>query len=409
MNERVDRFPLFDSLRALAALSILLLHGTGRAGILLDTPLHPFLANLYFGVAVFFVISGFLLYRPFVRAHVAGARSPDVRRYALRRLLRIVPAYWAALTAVGVVLASSVVFDPANAFLLYGFGQIYKSSTSFLGIGAAWSLCVEMTFYAMLPAFALAVRRLPGRTPEAALRNHAAALGVLAVVGMAWTAWAVGRSDINSTAAKPLLNVLPAYLDTFALGMGLAVVSVWLAEHADRPRLAAALERHGDTAWLVALGLWLVSIPVARDPEYVPMSGAAYVVKHVLFGLAAAAVVLPAVAGRPSVGRVRRLLAHRWLLWIGLISYGVYLYHQPVYALLSKVGYGADRLPGSAALLVDVGLALVLTIAVAAASYYVVERPAMNLRRRFETPREAATDQPGAVSVPAAATGTDSL
>ena len=94
-------FPLFDSLRAIAALSVFAIHAlyqpevqTGRVHWW-----YPLGVHLDIGVPIFFGISGFLLYRPFLAARAAGG-SFDVRRYAWRRILRIVPAFWVALVVV---------------------------------------------------------------------------------------------------------------------------------------------------------------------------------------------------------------------------------------------------------------------------------------------------------------------
>src|SRR4051794_28133520 len=99
MNVRARRFPLFDSLRALAAILVLSTHAAGPAHAADPGAfVRPFAVRLGAGVAVFFVISGFLLYRPFVHARVAGEKRPGFGSYALGRFLRIYPAYWVALT-----------------------------------------------------------------------------------------------------------------------------------------------------------------------------------------------------------------------------------------------------------------------------------------------------------------------
>ncbi len=151
------RFPLFDSLRAIAALCVFVAHTavvSEKAGSFEDYA--PEVAKL--GVCIFFLISGFLLYRPFVAARWAGTEPPAVRDYARRRLLRIVPAYWFALAAVVVFFEVGV--TPDNWWIFPAFGQIYQQKTFDLGISPAWTLCVEMTFYALLPIYALLVARL---------------------------------------------------------------------------------------------------------------------------------------------------------------------------------------------------------------------------------------------------------
>ena len=86
------RFPLFDGLRAIAALSVLTFHVAAISGALERGFAGDVLAMLSRGVILFFVISGFLLYRPFVAARAGGRHAPSSTRYARRRILRIVPA-----------------------------------------------------------------------------------------------------------------------------------------------------------------------------------------------------------------------------------------------------------------------------------------------------------------------------
>jgi len=95
---RPPRFPAFDGLRAIAALTVVAVHTSFIAGL---TPRNPavgrYTGRLEIGVAVFFLISGFLLYRPFVVAHLSAAPKPRTGAFWLRRILRIVPAFWLVL------------------------------------------------------------------------------------------------------------------------------------------------------------------------------------------------------------------------------------------------------------------------------------------------------------------------
>ena len=102
MSDR-PRFPLFDSLRAIAALSIFGFH-IAASQLALNDPDFPWLGQLNVGVPIFFVVSGFLLYRPFVARRAQGRPAPSLGGYAIRRALRIIPAYWVALTVITVWL-----------------------------------------------------------------------------------------------------------------------------------------------------------------------------------------------------------------------------------------------------------------------------------------------------------------
>ena len=128
------------------------------------------------GVAFFFVISGFLLYRPFLAARFAGRPGPRVRDYARRRVLRIVPAYWVALTVLAATVGLCGVFT-GDWWVYYGFLQNTRLSTTLCGIGAAWSLAIEASFYVALPIWAWLMARLQrGRPARTMVRIEVAAL-----------------------------------------------------------------------------------------------------------------------------------------------------------------------------------------------------------------------------------------
>src|SRR3954462_12451136 len=95
------RFPLLDPLRAVAALAIVVTHTAELGGFNRAHALGAWTVRLDSGVTVFFVLSAFLLYRPFVAARLDGPPGPRVLRYARRRALRILPAYWVALIVLG--------------------------------------------------------------------------------------------------------------------------------------------------------------------------------------------------------------------------------------------------------------------------------------------------------------------
>ena len=229
------RFPLLDSVRAIAALSVLVFHAGFWSDITLTgSALAPFLSRLGVGVTIFFVISGFLLYRPFVRARLEGSPPPRATAYGWRRALRILPAYWVALTVIALAIPKPDTFQPDHAVAYYGLLQIY-GDLALGGITQAWTLCVEVTFYALLPLWALALRRLP-----ATVRSELIALAVLAAAGTAWILAAVlSAPDPDHANTGRMLLWLPAYLDHFALGMALAVVSVAGAPRVQTVRYSA--------------------------------------------------------------------------------------------------------------------------------------------------------------------------
>jgi len=151
-----ERFGGLDAVRRTAALSLVLFHAIGiyARGSAPDAWTHDWVARLDVGVPIFFLLSGFLLYRPFVRARAAGA-EPSLRAYAWRRFLRIFPGYWVALIVAVLALGLSGALAPRYLLLL----QAYSKDTVAGGLPQAWTLCVEVAFYAFLPLWAAFVRR----------------------------------------------------------------------------------------------------------------------------------------------------------------------------------------------------------------------------------------------------------
>lgn len=415
MNVRADRFPLFDSLRAVAALGIFATHAAFFAGAYgPGTALGPYFARMDAGVAVFFVISGFLLYRPFARARVLNEPAPPAGPYAWRRFLRIAPAYWVALTAAVVLLDVPGVWTADGLPTFYALGQGYRTETIGGGLTPAWSLTVEVAFYAFLPLWAALMRRVPGRDEGARLRTEALALTALLVAAVLYKL-AILAGDREVVTVAPALIALPAYLDHFALGMGLAVASLWLERRPSLPAALRPVDRFPSLCWLAAAGAFvLVAVGIGLPRELgQPFGPRPYFERHLLYGVIGFALVLPAVIGDQRRGLVRRVLANRALLWIGIVSYGIFLWNTIVLGLLDRWGWGGVDIVHPYVTWAAAGLAG--TVVAAAASYYLVERPALGLKRLFGPPSEpqpseaTAEPAPGRPPRPGAATGHEAV
>jgi peptidoglycan/LPS O-acetylase OafA/YrhL len=382
VNVRDLRFPLVDSLRAIAALSVVAAHAAFPAGIYDDEFLRRFVTRLDVGVTIFFLISGFLLYRPFVRARFAGEREPSAAAYAWRRFLRIVPAYWVALTIIALVqLDHAEIFSLHGFFTYYCFAQVYSPETGLGGIPQAWTLCVEVAVYAMLPVWALAMRRLPARNPKAMLRGELIALAVLALASVAYKIVLVQKHALDDSSLGPYMLSLPQFLDQFAVGMALAVTSVWLAGRERQPRAVQLLDRRPGLAWAGAFVAFVIaSTQIGLTGEFGEhIDRSEFFARHMLFTLVAIGLLLPAFFGDPERGLVRRLLGNRVLLWLGLVSYGIYLWHAAVYEQLTRWHFG--EVADATHRYVWFFAAAAVTALVAGASYYVIERPALSLKR----------------------------
>lgn len=386
------RIPGIEGLRALAAGSILVFHvwrysspnrasvDFGRAGW--------FFPDLSFGVVLFFTLSGFLLYAPFVGAILHGGRGNDVGRYYRNRFLRIFPAYVVILLLCAVVLQSvllpgggnGALYDPWALLRSALFIQNYDPDTILVGIGPAWSLNVEVVFYLLLPVLALGALALASRIGRltAALAPGLALLGV-GLAGKAIAAYAVPPSapfngfdyDWHSVVERSFL----CHADLFAFGMGLAVLrTLWVD---GRVRLPTWWRF--PTAVVSILGLLFVTARMTNDGEHLSYSPWNTVVALDLT-LILALVVLVDPVRRPLPLSVR-LLDWRPLFAVGVVSYSVFLWHEPLVRFLQSHGL---TFAGRAGFLANLVLAGTLTLLLSFATYRLVEAPALRLKSRSQ-------------------------
>jgi peptidoglycan/LPS O-acetylase OafA/YrhL len=380
----IARFAAFDGLRAIAALMVLTYHVTLWGGYSRMGPLAGAAAELKAGVAVFFVISGVLLYLPHARAIRNDEPPPSWRRYARRRVLRVLPAYWLALSVVAIGPFAAGVMNP-DVWRFYGLTQIYDPGTIFSGLGVSWSLAVEVSFYAVLPLFAgvlgWAVRRLNPANAAPAQLSVILAVGAASIafreILAGSPAGAVSNDLVTSATA------LPALMDWFAIGMAFAVLAADWEAGGSMVGWLARLARAPWACWLLALACFAAGIPFQGGDLFLTLYGPA---THVAIGLAAGLFVLPAIApGRSSSAFPIRLLTRPALAWLGTISYGIYLWHVPVLILL-RGPFTPQRHPiGAFALTVLLAEVVAGAVVLGAASWYLLERPI--LRSRPPAPR----------------------
>jgi peptidoglycan/LPS O-acetylase OafA/YrhL len=390
----------FDGLRAVAALLVVVVHVGGDSGYTYRSQVGFYTARGEIGVSIFFLISGFLLYRPFVAAALAGRPGPALRSYLVRRALRIVPLYWVALWVYYAVTGWKSVHGISGLLQNMFFLQIYSKDWIFHGITQAWSLCIEVTFYLALPIWAAGMRswdrrrdRHAATTAEAVLRRELIALAVLYVASLAFRWWVVKYPTGPTQTAR---SWLPAWGDHFALGMALAVVAAYVAQTGKLPAVLRWLTKPGADviSWIVAAVIfYLTARHIGLNTQPLRVGGVKVdLQRQVLYGLFGLFVLLPAVFGRARTGAVRRLLASRVLALTGLVSYGIYLWHQLVIAELQKhTSWVALHSPFVPLLLV----VLAITLSVSTVTYLAVERPGIAVGHRWLLrQRERAAEHP---------------
>ena len=390
-------FACFDGLRAIAVVSVVLLHTAWVSGFTERSSLGLYTSRLEIGVSVFFLISGFLLYRPFAVSHLTGLRRPGTRRFWERRLLRIVPAYWLALTLLAYVF-HSVTMGPGwqGVVSQYLFLQIYLPTQIFFGITQAWSLCTEMSFYLFLPFYAALVG-LRRRAQHLQLAWELAGIAVLFVTSFVFRNWVLHmpllkveggkfvaicspHCSTNATLATLMVDWLPAYLDLFGFGMLLAVLSVWFAERDTEPKWLASRAMPWASWAGAAVTFWAVAHVVTDKNILYFVTPRVNLERQSLYGLFAFFLLLPAVFGPQDRSWIRRLLRSWPVASIGVISYGVYLWHlNIIFGFLDWMGWARKMEPFWILALAVLGL----SILVASASYFVVERPLLQVKGRI--------------------------
>jgi peptidoglycan/LPS O-acetylase OafA/YrhL len=378
---RRSYFPTVEGLRGLAALLVV----AGHLMVYNYFPLPPSLWGFWIafvGVVVFFSISGFLLYRPFLAARSSGRSvRAIVPGYLGRRGVRIFPAYWVALTVLTIWLTLVNVFS-GSWWLYYGLLQVYSPDHQVDGLSVAWSLGTEVSFYLLLPLIAaFLVKRGVGSGHRRALTWEFGILLGLALFSILFRGLVVPDDD----AYWWRLTILGTF-SWFAVGMVMAVIEVERPPQLERFRLA--LCKYPIRWWLLAVGLFaLLRYSVlergARDGG----------IDTFLAALIAVCIVGPLVVGEPRrIGKA--IFANRGAIFLGTISYGIYLWHLPIVIwLLKNDALGALPAP----VLVRSALTVASAIAFGALSWYLIEKPLM---RRVRSVKAFTDLREGELEVP---------
>ena len=360
------RFSGFNALRALAALGVVAGHSLTTSS--LDWLPRAAVENMATGVALFFVISGFLLYRPFATS-LAERSKVSIKRFIANRALRILPLY---------ILVVVVVFFATTGHPFQSLMRLARA-LSFTGVytrddflPVAWSLDDEMAFYLLLPALYLALMAWPRQHQR--LWLGAGAIAALSLVSL--IALALSPQD-QAITGGPVTK-----FHLFGLGMLLATL------HARWPRFQLSPKLLLGGAAGVATALLISGVAYEKHLfAFDPACGVAF---FLLVGM---------VAFSGSTARLTRTLSWKPLSHLGDVSYGIYLWHEPLHHVLYNSGLlSSAYIPGFLEL-------AMCSIALATGTYFLVEKPALRIKNRWaaSTPTGPSTGQRKPAPAPAGA------
>lgn len=367
-----------DGYRAVASFAVLVSHTAGEVGFI--TPRQSgahLIDNLgNFGVAVFFILSGFVNYRPFATATMSRSPLPDATTFIARRGLRIFPAYWMALLA-WAVFADPGKRAPGSPFAMLLLADTYNTQNVWLtGLYVSWSLTIEIAFYLLLPVIAHALNSAARRITDDTRRLQAH-LAVLA--GMTLVAYAY-RTIPDHFPSAPFIvrGWFPAFFDWFALGMLLAVLDVWRTLGRRLPAWLTDFSERTWACWTCAAFAYAAVVVLKGDQllfaRHETPAQASW--RFFFQGLSAFFLVLPVVLGPRNRGAMR-VLGSRAVVFLGSISFGVYLWHPVV--MLWFVTSLLSFEPVIRFLLLT-PIVIALTVPIALLSYRLVEVPSMRVR-----------------------------
>ncbi|MGI5524490.1 acyltransferase family protein [Micromonospora sp. CA-259024] len=362
----LPRLPALDGVRVIGAAAVIAQHVGFITGVTTRETWGGWIAMMDFAVALFFVLSGFLLFRPWARAAATGSATPGARRFYWKRATRILPAYWLVVIVCLTALPEGGV-APLGDWLRHAtFTQIYEHGQIRRGLGQTWSLATEVLFYLALPfaAAALVGRRWrPVRTVWLAGTGLAITVGWIVAMG-------TGLLDTG-------LHIMwfPSYALWFAAGIVLATIHVALRT-STAPRSWQVFDQLGSAplaCWGIALGLLAVASTSVTGPRGLaaPTAGQ-FAAQLGLYVGVAVMIMVPLVFGPTTL--MSLALGSAPVRWLGTLSYGMFLWHPLVLDLIYRV---EDRAYFTGNPLRVYALTLAGAIAFAAVSYYVVERPAL--------------------------------
>ena len=365
------RIPGFDGLRGIACLAVFAVHFQQHvrlAGAFGPFELPRLLENGNHGVALFFALSGFLLGLPLWECIRSHRVFPPLRTYWAKRLVRVVPAYFVCLTALIVLNRHGEKLDGWRDIVLhYTFLFNFREASVFSINPPFWTLAVEVQFYLLLPFFVVLVRNMKPAAGGTCLLAFAAASYV--AYWLVMESWPAGSSGIGRD--SPVLQYsLPAHLPHFLLGTAAGVLYLSLRDRGDVPWLPGV----SNLIFCLCGALVLVTLATPLD-NLLKLPYGRYNWPFVPILLTAMIVFAP--FSPPAA----TLLESSPLRLLGVISYGVYIYHLPVQNATGRYMTMLALNPVEHWMIFG-AVSLLLTALVASLSYSLLELPFRRIVRR---------------------------
>ncbi len=341
------------------------------------------IARVDLALATFFVLSGYLIARPFLRSFVLGTKRPSIRRFVRNRVLRIVPIFYllSVLILLRFGLDGSIGPTPDNPsgtgepsswwqlLSIFTFTQSYTGGSATLPIGQAWSLDIEVAFYVAIPIAALLAYRLgrPLKTPRARLIAALGFIGLLTLLSIAL------RQNAENVFA--LLTSPPLIVYVFLPGVALAVIEPYAVSYfRGHPRRARRFAWAAVAVAALACLLYMQWDYEAGTTQIHHALGR----RSVLLALFGMALIAAMMAVQLGTERAPRWLNNRVTNWVGERSYAFYIVHVwVIFEVINVVGADTDPVLLGAILFL---VGYPISIAIAALSWKYVERPCLERR-----------------------------
>lgn len=363
-NNKIKYIPGLDGLRGMAILLVMLFH-TG----------FPFFRGGFIGVDIFFVLSGFLI-TSLLLSETSSTGKVNLRNFYIRRILRLGPALVLMLLIVSLTAHALDLKGPAGADILSSIITLFYSANwvrafnlhSMGLLSHTWSLSIEEQFYMLWPVMLIMLIKY--------LRSEKVIFNAVALLSI--SSWLLRvYMTYSGYPAERIFNGLDTRADALLAGCSAALIR--------------------------SAGIWNGRVSKIKSPAY-----AGFILPFtILFNISwrnhntfswisflveflTAVLVLHIASDEKSL--IKKFLTFKPLIWLGSISYGVYLWHDPVYEVMRSFGFSKLSILTAGS---------IITLAIASLSYYIMERPLLRLKSRFHAKEKAFVYPNRAVAEPA--------